>query len=50
MPQLRAGMTVTVGVETGVSRGLPKPIRKLVESGYLPGFLQPTPTLAAVKQ
>ena len=48
MPPLRAGMTVTVGVDTGVSRGLPKPIRKLVENGYLPGFLQPAPTLAAV--
>jgi membrane fusion protein (multidrug efflux system) len=47
MPPLRAGMTVTVGVDTGVSRGLPKPIRKLVENGYLPGFLQPAPTLAA---
>jgi membrane fusion protein (multidrug efflux system) len=50
MPQLRAGMTVTVGVETGVSRVLPKPIRKLVELGFLPGFLQPAPTLAAVRQ
>ena len=51
MPKLRAGMTVTVGVETGVSRGLPKPIRKLVENGYLPGFLQPAaPTLAAIDQ
>ncbi|HUU73822.1 MAG TPA: HlyD family secretion protein [Burkholderiales bacterium] len=48
MPQLRAGMTVTVGVETGVSRGLPKQIRKLVENGYLPGFLQPAPTPATV--
>ena len=48
MPPLRAGMTVTVGVDTGVSRGLPKPIRKLVENGYLPGFLQPAPTLAAL--
>lgn len=50
MPQLRAGMTVTVGVDTGVSRGLPKPIRKLVELGFLPGFLQPAPTLAAARQ
>ncbi len=50
MPRLRAGMTVTVGVETGVSRGLPRPIRKLVENGYLPGFLQPAPTLAAASQ
>jgi membrane fusion protein (multidrug efflux system) len=50
MPRLRAGMTVTVGVDTGVSRGLPRPIRKLVENGYLPGFLQPAPTLAAAPQ
>ena len=50
MPKLRAGMTVTVGVDTGVSRGLPRPIRKLVENGYLPGFLQPAPTLAAASQ
>jgi membrane fusion protein (multidrug efflux system) len=45
--KLRAGMTVTVGVDTGVSRGLPRPIRKLVENGYLPSFLQPPTTLAA---
>ena len=50
MPRLRAGMTVTVGVDTGVSRGLPRPIRKLVENGYLPRFLQPSPTLAAANQ
>jgi membrane fusion protein (multidrug efflux system) len=50
MPRLRAGMTVTVGVDTGVSRGLPRPIRTLVENGYLPGFLQPAPTLAAASK
>jgi len=50
MPRLRAGMTVTVGVDTGVSRGLPRPIRKLVENGYLPSFLLPSPTLAAATQ
>ena len=50
MPRLRAGMTVTVGVDTGVSRGLPRPIRTLVENGYLPGFLQPAPTLAAASE
>ena len=49
LPQLRAGMTVTVGVDTGVSRGLPRPIRKLVESGYLPQFLQPATRLAAAR-
>ena len=42
MPPLRAGMTVTVGIDTGVSRGLPRPLRRLVENGYLPSFLQPT--------
>jgi membrane fusion protein (multidrug efflux system) len=50
MPPLRAGMTVTVGVDTGVSRGLPRPIRRLVENGYLPGFLQPSTKLAAAGQ
>jgi len=50
MPPLRAGMTVTVGVDTGVSRGLPRPIRRLVENGYLPGFLQPSTKLAAAAQ
>jgi membrane fusion protein (multidrug efflux system) len=50
MPPLRAGMTVTVGVDTGVSRGLPRPIRRLVENGYLPEFLQPATKLAAATQ
>jgi membrane fusion protein (multidrug efflux system) len=50
MPPLRAGMTVTVGIATGVSRGLPRPIRRLVENGYLPGFLQPPTKLAAATQ
>jgi membrane fusion protein, multidrug efflux system len=40
-PPLRAGMTVTVGVRTGVSRGLPGPIDRLVTRGWLPGFLKP---------
>jgi membrane fusion protein, multidrug efflux system len=43
---LRAGMTVTVAVETGHSRGLPRPLQKLVAAGWLPGFLQPGPVLA----
>ena len=47
MPVLRAGMTVTVGIDTGVSRGLPRPIRRLVENGYLPRFLQPATAIAA---
>ena len=40
-PPLRAGMTVTVGVSTGVSRGLPGPIDRLVTRGWLPDFLKP---------
>ena len=45
-PPLRAGMTVTVSVETGRARGLPRPLQKLVASGWLPRFLQPD-TVAA---
>ena len=40
-PPLRAGMTVTVGVSTGVSRGLPGPIDQFVAQGWLPAFLRP---------
>jgi membrane fusion protein (multidrug efflux system) len=40
-PPLRAGMTVTVGVSTGVSRGLPGVIDQLVTQGWLPAFLKP---------
>jgi membrane fusion protein (multidrug efflux system) len=43
---LRAGMTVTVTVETGRSRGLPRPLQRLVAAGWLPQFLQPDPVLA----
>jgi membrane fusion protein (multidrug efflux system) len=43
---LRAGMTVTVTVETGRSRGLPRPLQRLVAAGWLPRFLQPDPVLA----
>ena len=39
-PHLRAGMTVTVGVDTGHSNGLPRPIQRLVDQGYLPRYLQ----------
>jgi hypothetical protein len=38
-PQLRAGMTVTVGVETGHANGLPRALRNLVDQGYLPQAL-----------
>jgi membrane fusion protein (multidrug efflux system) len=38
-PQLRAGMTVTVGVDTGRANGLPRTIKNLVDQGYLPQLL-----------
>ena len=49
-PQLRAGMTVTVTVDTGRSRGLPRSVQRLVDSGYLPRFLEPPPVLASTGQ
>lgn len=39
---LRAGMTVTVAVDTLRERGLPRSVQKLVNAGWLPQFLQPT--------
>ena len=44
--QLRAGMTVTVTVDTGRERGLPRPVRRLVDKGWLPSFLEPRAALA----
>lgn len=44
--QLRAGMTVTVSVDTGQPRGLPRPVKNLVDSGWLPRFLEPAPAIA----
>lgn len=46
LPPLRAGMTVTVRVDTGRNRGLPKSIQALIDKGYLPQFLQPSTALA----
>ena len=43
---LRAGMTVTVTVDVGRERGLPRPVKRLVEKGWLPGFLEPPSALA----
>jgi membrane fusion protein (multidrug efflux system) len=43
---LRAGMTVTVAVDTQRERGLPRGIQRLVDAGWLPGFLQPPPVYA----
>ena len=45
-PALRAGMTVTVAVDTGVSRGLPKTVQRLIDDGWLPRFLEPTHAVA----
>jgi len=45
-PQLRAGMTVTVRVDTGRPRGLPRVVQKLVDDGWLPQFLSPPSALA----
>ena len=39
--KLRAGMTVTVTVDTLRERGLPRTVQKMVDSGWLPQFLQP---------
>jgi membrane fusion protein (multidrug efflux system) len=39
--QLRAGMTVTVTVDTGRERGLPRPVQRMVDKGWLPSFLEP---------
>jgi membrane fusion protein (multidrug efflux system) len=49
-PQLRAGMTVTVTVDTGRSRGLPRSVQRLVDNGYLPRFLEPASALASSGQ
>ncbi|MEO8039250.1 MAG: HlyD family secretion protein [Betaproteobacteria bacterium] len=48
--QLRAGMTVTVTVDTGSPRGLPRFVRRLVEAGWLPRFLAPTPVAAGERR
>jgi len=45
-PQLRAGMTVTVSIDTGRPRGLPRAMQKLVDSGWLPRFLEPASAIA----
>ena len=38
---LRAGMTVTVTVDTLRERGLPRSVKNLVDAGWLPQFLEP---------
>ncbi len=49
-PQLRAGMTVSVTVDTGRPRGLPRVVQKLVDSGWLPHFLEPAAALAGSRR
>ncbi|MEK9993163.1 MAG: HlyD family secretion protein [Hydrogenophilales bacterium] len=36
----RIGMTVTVSIQTGVSRGIPRSIEKIISSNLLPNFLR----------
>jgi membrane fusion protein (multidrug efflux system) len=49
-PQLRAGMTVSVAVDTGRPRGLPRGVQKLVDSGWLPHFLEPASAIAGSRR
>ena len=48
--QLRAGMTVTVSVDTGRPRGLPRMVQKLVDDGWLPRFLEPRTAIAGTRR
>jgi membrane fusion protein (multidrug efflux system) len=48
--QLRAGMTVTVTVETGRPRGLPRVVQKMVDDGWLPRFLTPASAVASTRR
>jgi membrane fusion protein (multidrug efflux system) len=49
-PQLRAGMTVTVAVDTGRPRGLPRRVQKLIDDGWLPRFLVPSSAIADTRR
>lgn len=49
-PQLRAGMTVTVTVDTGRPRGLPRVVQKMVDNGWLPRFIVPAAALASTRR
>jgi membrane fusion protein (multidrug efflux system) len=49
-PQLRAGMTVSVAVDTGRPRGLPRVVQKLIDNGWLPRFLAPASALAGTRR
>ena len=48
--QLRAGMTVTVIVETGRPRGLPRMVQRMVDDGWLPRFLTPASAVASTRR
>jgi membrane fusion protein (multidrug efflux system) len=50
LPQLRAGMTVAVTVDTGRPRGLPRAVQKMIDNGWLPRFLTPTSALAGMRR
>jgi hypothetical protein len=43
-------MTVTVAVDTGRPRGLPRTVQKLVDNGWLPHFLVPSSALAGMRR
>jgi len=45
-PPLRAGMTVTVAVDTGKERGLPRIVQRMIDSGLLPRALEPSHAVA----
>jgi membrane fusion protein (multidrug efflux system) len=44
--ELRAGLTVTVAVDTQRNRGLPRVVQRLIDRGWLPRFLEPASALA----
>jgi membrane fusion protein (multidrug efflux system) len=44
--ELRAGLTVTVAVDTERNRGLPRAVQRMIDRGWLPRFLEPTAALA----
>jgi membrane fusion protein (multidrug efflux system) len=44
--ELRAGLTVTVSVDTERNRGLPRVVQRLIDRGWLPRFLEPPAALA----
>ncbi|HEX4984790.1 MAG TPA: HlyD family secretion protein [Burkholderiales bacterium] len=48
--QLRAGMTVTVSVDSGHPRGLPRVVQKMVDDGWLPRFLEPRTAIAGTRR